>query len=157
MDITVQWIKTSWTKASRGGDAAARRDAAPVGFVLPEVASGRAHFVRMAEGDGFEPRQGWIDLRELSVSLREEGEQLRVLPRVEPLHGLPPRPRRPPAVRLLPGQWARWQLNYRFSSALGIRGWTYWLDTFNIAYGPVGPDVFLSAPTVVVDERGPVR
>lgn len=61
------------------------------------------------------------------------------------------------AVRLLPGQWVRWQLNYRFTSALGIRGWSYWLDTFNIAYGPVDRDVFLSEPTVIVDECGPVR
>jgi hypothetical protein len=48
-------------------------------------------------------------------------------------------------------------LNYRFSSALGIRGWSYWLDTFNIAYGPVDRDVFLSEPTVIIDECGPVR
>ncbi|WP_225877328.1 hypothetical protein [Streptomyces resistomycificus] len=47
--------------------------------------------------------------------------------------------------------------NYRFSSAAGIRGWSYWLDTFNVAYGPVDSNVFLSEPTVLVDERGPVR
>lgn len=63
----------------------------------------------------------------------------------------------PPGVRLIPGQWVRWQLNYRFSSALGIRGWSYWLDTFNIAYGPVNADVFLSTPTVFIDEQGPLR
>lgn len=28
---------------------------------------------------------------------------------------------------------------------------------FNVAYGPVDRDVFLSVPTVLVDERGPVR
>ncbi|GHB11439.1 hypothetical protein GCM10010305_62740 [Streptomyces termitum] len=94
---------------------------------------------------------------EIGVSLRDEHGRLRVHARVEPLFGLPPRPRRPPAVRLLPGQWVRRQLNYRFTSALGLRGWSYWLDTFNIAYGPVGQDVFLSEPTLVVDERGPVR
>ncbi|MEU3604527.1 hypothetical protein AB0E83_03565 [Streptomyces sp. NPDC035033] len=54
-------------------------------------------------------------------------------------------------------QWVRWQLNYRFTSALGIRGRSYRLDTFNVAYGPVAPDVFLPEPTVIVDERGPVR
>ncbi|MEU9720850.1 hypothetical protein [Streptomyces sp. NPDC047976] len=48
-------------------------------------------------------------------------------------------------------------LNYRFTSAMGIRGWSYWLDTFDIAHGPVDRDVFLSDPTVIVDERGPVR
>ncbi|MFD7130855.1 hypothetical protein [Streptomyces sp. NPDC059894] len=66
MDVTVQWIRTSWTKESRGGEAAARRNAVPVGFRV-------------------------------------------------------------------------------------------WLDTFDIAYGPVGADVFLSPPALLVDERGPVR
>ena len=56
MDITVQWVKTSWTKQSRGGEAAARRNAAPVGFSLPPVPAGFAHFVRISEGDSFEPR-----------------------------------------------------------------------------------------------------
>ncbi|GGY61690.1 hypothetical protein [Streptomyces omiyaensis] len=157
MDITVQWIRTSWTKRSRGGEAAVRRNAAPVGFLLPELSSGSAHCVRMSEEDGFEPRADRQDPRRVGADLRDEGDRLRVHVPVEPLFGLPPRPRRPPAVRLLPGQWVRWQLNYRFSSALGIRGWSYWLDTFNVAYGPVGPDVFLSGPTLLVDERGPVR
>jgi hypothetical protein len=51
----------------------------------------------------------------------------------------------------------RWQLNYRFSSASGKASWSYWLDTFNIAYGPVNRDVFLSTPGVVIDEQGPLR
>ncbi|MFD5572676.1 hypothetical protein [Streptomyces cadmiisoli] len=157
MDITVQWIKTSWTKQSRGGEGAARRNEAPTSFVLPQVSPGSAHFVQMSERDGFEPRPSQKGFREIGVNLRDEGDRLRVLARVEPIFGLPPRPRRPPAVRLLSGQWVRWQLNYRFTSALGIRGWSYWLDTFNIAYGPVDRDVFLSEPTVIVDERGPVR
>ncbi|MFJ8602501.1 hypothetical protein ACIREM_28095 [Streptomyces shenzhenensis] len=138
-------------------DPVARRNAAPLGFPLPHVPSELAHFVQMSERDDFEPRSGQKGLREIDVSLRDEGDRLWMLARVEPLFGLPPRPRRPPAVRLLPGQWVRWQLNYRFTSALGIRGWSYWLDTFNIAYGPVDKDVFLSEPTMTVDERGPVR
>jgi hypothetical protein len=157
VEITVQWVRTSWTKRSRGAVAAARRNAAPVGFAVPRMRSGLAHGVEMSEHDGFTPRTGQKDLREVGVSLRDEGDRLRVLARVEPLFGLPPRARRPPAVRLLPGQWVRWQLNYRFTSALGIRDWSYWLDTFNIAYGPIERDVFLSEPTVIVDERGPVR
>jgi hypothetical protein len=111
----------------------------------------------MHERDSFDPYDGQEDLRKVDVELREDDGRLRVLPRVQPLFAIPPRPRRPPAVRLVPGQWVRWQLNYRFSSAAGVRGWSYWLDTFNIAYGPVGADVFLSPPTVLVDERGPVR
>ncbi|MDI3421622.1 hypothetical protein [Streptomyces luteolus] len=157
MDITVQWVKTSWTKESRGGEAAARRNAVPSGFALPQLPAGCAHFVHLSERDEFEPRSGRRDLREIGVSLRDEGDRLRVLARVPPLFGLPPRRRRPPAVRLLPGQWVRWRLNYRFSSAAGIRDWSYWLDTFNIAYGPVESEIFLSEPTVYVDECGPVR
>ena len=163
MDVTVQWIRTSWTKRSRGGEAAATRNAAPVGFALPAGALGRGgepfvHTVRMGERDDFVPhdRQG-DDLRAVDVQLREVDGLLRVLPRVRPMFGVPPRPRRRPAVRLQPGQWVRWRLNYRFSSAAGIRDWSYWLDTFNIAYGPVGAEVFLGEPTVHVDEQGPVR
>lgn len=70
---------------------------------------------------------------------------------------LPPRQRRPPAVRLNRGQWARWQLNYRFSGAAGMQDWSYWLDTFTIAYGPVNTDLALSMPTVFIDEQGPLR
>ncbi|MFB7375412.1 hypothetical protein ACFC0D_36905 [Streptomyces sp. NPDC056222] len=157
MEITVQWIRTSWTKRSRGGEDAARRNAAPVGFPLPQMPSSSVPFVHMSERDGFEPRETTKDLRELGVSLREEDGRLRVHARVEPLFGLPPRPRRPPAVRLLPCQWVRWQLNYRFTGMTTMQEWSYWLDTFNIAYGPVERNVFLSDPTVTVDECGPVR
>ncbi|WP_457033558.1 hypothetical protein [Kitasatospora sp. P5_F3] len=157
MEITVQWIRTSWTKQSRGGEAAARRSAAPVGLAVPQAWASSVHVVRMHEEDDFEPRESQGELRSVNVSLREAEGRLRVLPRVDPLFGLPPRLRRPPAVRLIPGQWVRWQLNYRFSSAAGIRDWSYWLDTFNIAYGSADADLFLSTPTVFIDECGPVR
>ncbi|MFE6840134.1 hypothetical protein ACFVFI_35570 [Streptomyces sp. NPDC057705] len=156
MEITVQWIRTSWTKLSRGGDAAARRNAAPTGFPVPQVPPSFAHFVEMSEWDGFAPHETVKDLGEAGVSLREEDDRLRVLAREEQVFGMPSRSRRPPAVRLGPGQWVRWQLNYRFGGA-GHGDWSYWLDTFNVAYGPVEPDVFLSEPTVLVDECGPVR
>ncbi|GAA1183303.1 hypothetical protein F4556_000687 [Kitasatospora gansuensis] len=157
MEITVQWVRTSWTKQSRGGEAAARRNAAPAGFVVPKDRVSAVHVVRMREEGGFQPCESWEALRGVALGLREADGRLRVLPRVDPLFGLPPRPRRPPAVRLLPQQWVRWQLNYRFSSAAGIRDWSYWLDTFNVAYGPADADVFLSAPTVLIDECGPLR
>ncbi|MFD9882555.1 hypothetical protein ACFWZT_13945 [Streptomyces alboflavus] len=157
MDVTVQWVRTSWTKQSRGGEAAARRSAAPVGFALPHGLAPHPHTVRMHERDGFAPHHGQGELKRVDVQLREAEGRLRVFPRVQPLFALPPRPRRPPAVRLVPGQWVRWQLNYRFSSAAGIRDWSYWMDTFNIAYGTVKDDVFLGTPTFLVDEQGPLR
>ncbi|UNO39822.1 hypothetical protein [Streptomyces sp. MST-110588] len=171
MEAAVQWVRTTWTKKSRGGEAATRRNAAPVGFALPyERASFPceqapspyerapfAHVVRMHERDGFAPYDSREELSKVAVQLREADGRLRVLPQVWSRYALPARRRRPPTVRLVPGQWVRWQLNYRFSSAMGIRGWTYWLDTFNIAYGPVDADAFLSAPPVFIDERGYLR
>lgn len=158
VDVTVQWIRTSWTKQSRGGAAAALRNAVPVGFAVPSAPlPAVAHVVRMHERDGFDPFDGLEDLRKVDVRLREADGRLQVFPRVQPLFAIPPRSRRPPAVNLVPGQWVRWQLNYRFSSAAGVRGWSYWLDTFNVAYGPVSADAFLSTPTVFIDERGPLR
>ncbi|MER6734470.1 hypothetical protein [Streptomyces puniciscabiei] len=155
MDITVQWVRTFWTKRSRGGAAAARRNAVPVGFPLPEVPLGRAHVVWVAERHGFEARERRADPGDIGVSLRERDGGLRVFAHTG--FGLPARPRRPPAVWLRPGQWVRWQLNHRCSSASGMADWSYSLDTFNVAYGPVGLEVFLGEPTVLVDECGPVR
>ncbi|MBK3580373.1 hypothetical protein JHN63_42630 [Streptomyces sp. MBT65] len=155
--VTVQYVRTSWTKRSRGGTAAARRNAVPVGFALPSGLLPLAHTVQIREREDFTPHEGRTEVKHVDVQLRRVDGRLRVLPRVQPLFGLPPRPRRPPAVRLVPGQWVRWQLNYRFSSAAGVRDWSYWLDTFNIAYGPVTDDVFLGMPDFHVDEQGPVR
>ncbi|MFG2530075.1 hypothetical protein [Streptomyces sp. NPDC048516] len=157
METAVQWIRTSWTKKSRAGEAASRRNAAPIGFALPPAVADSAHVIRLHERDGFEPYDTQQDRGRVDVQLREADGRLRVLPRVEPLFALPPRPRRPPAVCLAPGQWVRWQLNYRFSSTAGAQDWSYWLDTFNIAYGPVDSEVFLSTPTVFIDEQGPLR
>jgi hypothetical protein len=163
MEITGQWVRTSWTKPSRGGRAAARRNAVPVGFPLPRGMARSVHTVRMREKDDFTPYADRADRRDVVVQLRETEGRLRVFPRVDPPFGLPPRPprpprpRRPPAVRLVPGQWVRWQLNYRFSSAAGMQDWSYWLDTFNIAYGPVTADVFLGTPAFHVNELGSVR
>ncbi|MFJ8965970.1 hypothetical protein ACIRG5_41930 [Lentzea sp. NPDC102401] len=157
MDVTVQWVHISWTKRSRGGIAATRRNAVPIGFVVPDASTPFAHLVTMSEQHDFQPSDTITDVTSVDVSLREAGGRLRVLPRISPLFAQPPRPRRPPAVWLAPGQWVRWHLNYRFSSASGMQDWSYWLDTFNIAYGSVEDDVFVGAPSRLVDERGPVR
>lgn len=90
-------------------------------------------------------------------TLRAKDRPAPVLARAEPLFTLPPRPRRPLAVCRGPGQRVCWQLNYGFSGAAGAPDWSYGLATFDVAYGPVDPDVFPSEPTVLVDECGPVR
>ncbi|GGS75229.1 hypothetical protein GCM10010156_37560 [Planobispora rosea] len=159
MDVVVQWVRTSWTKQSRGGTAAASRNALAVGFELPDVPRPFMHEISMREADAFRPASSVHpltgDVR--SVRLREADGRLLVQPLIPALFTLPPRRRRPPAIRLAPGQWLRWQLNYRFSSAAGMADWSYHLHTLNVAYGPAEREVFLGTPTRYVDERGSLR
>ncbi|MFE4960270.1 hypothetical protein ACFRCW_41585 [Streptomyces sp. NPDC056653] len=42
MEITIQWVHTPWTKESRGGEAASRRNAAPIDFALPHTEAASA-------------------------------------------------------------------------------------------------------------------
>ncbi|MER6672838.1 hypothetical protein [Streptomyces sp. NPDC000983] len=114
----------------------------------------------MREADDFQPRwthqQGLPDgTTDIGVSLRRIDGLVRVKPAVSSF-GMPRRWRRPPAVRLAPGQWLRWQVNYRFAGSNG-GDWTYRLDTLNLAHGPVPVDVFLGTPTRLVQELAALR
>ncbi|MCG3752330.1 hypothetical protein [Amycolatopsis sp. Poz14] len=163
MDAVVQWVCTSWTKKSRGGAEAARRNAAPIAFPLPALTAPFTHMVRMDEETDFEPR---FDAREgvqrkapssldSTIRLEEAEDRLRVKLETTP-HGNPRRWRRPPAHRLARGEWLRWQVNYRLVGVCSGE-WHYRLDTLNVAYGPVSPELFLSTPTYLVDELGILR
>lgn len=55
MRIVVQRVRTSWTKASRGGAGAAMRSAAPTTFPLPTGLTSALHDVSMQEADLFVP------------------------------------------------------------------------------------------------------
>lgn len=158
MEMIVQWVHTSWTKRSRGGAMASRRNSTPVGFRLPAVQAPFVHEVSMAEQDGFQPRPETHErlgrAREAALILRET-DLLRVQLTVTPF-GMPRRWRRPPAVRLRYGEWLRWQINYRFAGT-GDGEWTYRLETLNVAYGLVPADIFLGAPTHHVKELAPLR
>ncbi len=110
----------------------------------------------MRESDAFEPRMQVRELTDAGIVLCEVDGLLRVGPVDVTMFGMPRRNRRPPAVRLAPGQWLQWQINYRFGG--GWSGtWTYRLETYNVAYGPASLDVFLSTPSHRVDERGFLR
>ena len=153
MDAVVQRVRTSWTKASRGGAGATRRNATPTAFLLPPNLRAGAHEVLMRESDAFHPSARELDFSELETIPRVVDGLLRIPPPQYSALATLPRSTRPPAVKLSPGQWLQWQVNYRIVATYGGK-WHYRLDTFNIAYGPTRPDVFLGAPTRKVDERG---
>jgi hypothetical protein len=159
VDVLAQWVRTSWTKQSRGGRAAARRNAAPVGFALPAGRWPIVHTIAMHESQDFQPQESVCDGEpdHTEVILRERDGRLRVELVVYPC-GAPRRSRRPPAVWLDRGEWVRWQINYRFSWPMTRGGeWTYRSDTLNLAYGPTATDTFLGDPTRYVDERASLR
>lgn len=157
MGVIVQRVQTWWTVRSRGAPAATARNATPTAFRLPPDLGFAVHEVVMRERDDFEPHTHHSDLSDPGLPLHTIDAALRVGPPTIPLFSAPRRNRRPPAVRLAPGQWLRWQINYRLAGTSGGPS-HYRLDTFNVHFGsPNSPDVFLGTPTHSVDERGYIR
>lgn len=153
----MQWVRTEWTKASRGGVEAGRRNSVPVAFALPH---GRAavHEVTQREWEDFAPvwskEQDSVD--RVRLSLREEDGVLTVQFH-DTMIARPTRFARPSPVRLSRGEWVRWQLNHRWVRPRD-GGWNYELTTLNLAYGEVKDlRVFLGEPTRYVDERARLR
>jgi hypothetical protein len=123
-----------------------------------------AHQILMNEHDDFQPHatlDGSLPktMSDSGVLLRDDNGLLRVQLTVTP-YGMPRRWRRPPAVHLAPGEWLRWQINYRFSQTHSGE-WTYRLDTLNIAHadtqGPAPADLFLGTPDHHVNELATLR
>lgn len=159
MEVVAQWVRTSWTKRSRGGDAAARRNAVPVAFRLPTTGAPLVHEVLMHEHEGFRPHgqtRGELPTAD-EVDLHQVDERLRV--QLVPNAWMMPRSnRRPPAIYLRPGEWVRWQINYRSSGTCQCgQEWSYRLDTLSLAHGQIPTDAFLAQPTYTVDERASLR
>lgn len=156
MEVTVQRVQTWWTKASRGGAAAAVRNSAPTAFPLPPGFVSGLHDVVLREFEEFAPVARVLDLADAGLELRVTDGLLRIGPPVTSVFSMPRRISRPPALRIAPGQWIQWLINYRL---VGSRGgeWHYRLDTFNVAYGPVVVDVFTGCPDRRIDERSWLR
>jgi hypothetical protein len=78
--VTVQRVRASWTKRSRGGEAAARRNAVPVGYALPDGAPPLAHIVEIREWEDLTPCDDRAELRHVSAELRRVDGRLGVFP-----------------------------------------------------------------------------
>ncbi|WP_434450429.1 hypothetical protein [Lentzea sp. E54] len=158
LDVVVQWVRTEWTKQSRGGAGATRRNGVPVAFPLPHLKPA-VHEVRLREWEDFEPvwskESSTID--RLELVLHEEDDGVLSVQLQDTMIATPRRWNRPSPVRLGRGEWVRWQVNHRWARPRD-GGWNYLLTTLNLAYGPVsGPKLFLGTPTRHVDEQTRLR
>ncbi|OLT32007.1 hypothetical protein BJF79_36525 [Actinomadura sp. CNU-125] len=146
MDFALQMVEITWTKHSRGGRAAARRNAAPTAFPLPDDAPPFVHTVWMREWDGFTPRTSVThDLpRGLprGIGVAEESGGLRV--------DFGNRP----SVHLRPNQFLRRQETFLSGRGCSCCGTPWYnLRTLNIVYGKVRAESFLHEPAVYIDDR----
>jgi hypothetical protein len=147
--VVVQLIEVWWTKLSRGGEAATRRNAIPDAFPLTRIdGTYVANRYSVDEENDFRPRI----LEEYSLPspprlheeliLRQTGEGAFS---IGVLHthrtGAPYRRRQDPVFKLGPGEIGRVVVNGRHS---GYHGWRYRKATYNVAVGSgMGLDVFL--------------
>ena len=168
----VQFIETTWTKASRSGDGAARRNALPAGLVwpqgdappaLPTPSQGAAaparvllHRVGFGEADGFVARETatWGTLRDLDAAL--PGLTLRVHEGSLQLGfawtwgvGAPERNSQP-LFRVKPGAWGQVVFNGRFGSSMAGAGFEHFYRqyTYNVGVAVEAADVFVSTEPV---------
>jgi hypothetical protein len=176
----VQRVVTEWTRASRGAPGATRRARVPLAFPLPPGDPGAVprcgvlvHGVRAAEEDGFVvhhtreeyPPPGADPLtldRAAGVRLRRSGDDLVVTGRPDvwapSLVAHPPRAGRD-LLRLAPGRWGRWMVNFRVVDE-HLSAWSYRLWVVNVAHlpGRADPAVFVhGGPAAVVDNRARLR
>lgn len=142
--IVVQRITTEWTKDSRGGEGALKRNATPDAVELPLIAYPTAqyilHDVRYLESKGFVP-DATVTESSCSQSIRAEPLILSVSKRqisvrfVWSWHhcGAPERDSHD-LFRLDAGQWGRFTCNGRFGAeSTAGREWGYRKTVLNVA------------------------
>jgi hypothetical protein len=136
MEVAAQWVRTSWTKRSRGGVEARRRSAVPVVFPLPETALPMTHEVTLDERSLFVPREVLHRAEPAAeeVELTEDGGMLRVFLTAYPY-----------------GEGGCW-----IPGPCCGEG-SYRLDTLNLAYGKVCTNIFQGTPSHRRDERTDLR
>jgi hypothetical protein len=147
--LSVQVVRTSWTKLSRGMPGAASRSGLAEAARLPGGLDGQMHELHFAEESNSTcvERLAPVDVR-ISVRRVDGGGLLVSL--ADPVYRGVPRRGFRPRVPLSPGAWLRWRYNWRWP---GKDTWFYEDEVWNIAHGDVDAGAFLGEPGSVVDER----
>jgi hypothetical protein len=162
--ILVQHITSGWSKASRGGPSAARRNAVPEELPLPTAGAGKRgdtliqHTVFYGEGNDFASpshdaltAEGAGVIRVGCVRVEPLAGGVRVVFEYDPRRaGAPPRDTHPRAsaktgFELGAGEWGRVLYNGRFSSDEG--GWWYEKTVVNVGcHDEAKAEAFVSTP-----------
>lgn len=160
MTLMIQVVRTIWTKKSRGGQGAAKRNSVPevvpfAGDLSAPDGSHAFHLIDFDEREDFSPRETFSIKASAAVtglgcvSLREKGEELEVTYGHRPeVAGAPARARRFHAatVMTLPkGAWGRVAYNGRFADA-DTGTWWYEKRVFNIQNHSTGRPIFSGTP-----------
>lgn len=169
--IVVQRVLTRWTKRSRGAPGAVRRNAVSEAFPLPSTrqAGVLVHRVVAREEDDFAVQERQLESYELpefgllmlddtaGVRLEMTAGGLAVIGVTDvwcQCFTVFPRRRERVVLRLLPGEWGRWRLNFRLWEDDGRSDWSYQKWVVNVGHLPTPTtDLFLTtAPVAVTDE-----
>lgn len=142
MRIVVQEILIEWSKDSRGGPKAGKRNAVPEVFVLPEIprlieTPVLHHWISVEEGRGFALdradstlSQAVLPFKAGSIEVRERGSEIVVTYRHNGMMaGAPTRVAPPKNIPLVVDQWMRIAYNGRYG---GEGHWWYRKMIFNI-------------------------
>ncbi len=161
--VLIQLIRTVWTKASRGGALATRRNSVPEALPFTarpgcSLSSGiLVHRIEFEEADRFEhPALDELEISEgdavrvLGIIAERLGARVRLTLDLDPVRveGMPYRRRAifglpPPSLTLEEGRWGRASYNFRH---VADDGWWYEKVVANIAAcEEIDPNVFLEA------------
>ncbi len=167
--IVIQWVSTSWTKASRGHPGSSRRNAIQDGYPLPSAvlecaSSVFSHQLQANESSGFE-LQGSFRSYEPSDPLSPLNSSSRLLKleledHLLSLHftpdslamGAPSRRHLARTFKLRPGEWVRLRMNGRHTDYhTGTRHYSKQVCNVALVSAPV-IDLFTSGtPTYELD------
>ena len=156
--IIIQHIVTEWSKASRGGDAAGRRNRTPSTIKLPSIPAGvdvAVHRVDYRAVNEFAAaaKLSTDDRLPISVGclrIKSLGDCLLISFRYSyTCGGAPERGWIRKDIRLLPGQWSQVEYNGRFRYSSGE--WYYKHTVINIAI------VDVAAPKIFTHTRPHLR
>ncbi|MEQ8677094.1 MAG: hypothetical protein RLP44_15070 [Aggregatilineales bacterium] len=160
MFVIVQEIKIQWTKASRGGEGASRRNTVPDALTLAKLPQTLPPLPLVhqrtvyAEAADFQPSVTQTEIHDLMLNRHVFIGCVRIISQTAQLQltyqpgiscaGAPKRTFTRKEFVLKPDTWARIGYNGRFGWA---SGWSYHKTVFNIAYiSATGGDIFANEP-----------